>query len=161
MTPHERPDSDGAPKQWPWISYQDAFWVWDADDLEDRFKVEIRAAIMRLYEDLPRSKLIWLAVRLREAVDAVLADLVAESRTEGSSWTRIGRSLGVGRTAAQKRFGKVPTERQRDELERETLEQIDYLKFLLEDPEVDKDVRDRARKALERLRRRRAHWGDQ
>ncbi len=42
--------------------------------------------------------------QLRHAVEDVQADLVAELRSEGVSWTRIGAALGVGRTAAEKRI---------------------------------------------------------
>jgi hypothetical protein len=38
--------------------------------------------------------------------DEVLPGLVAEARALGVRWTDIGEALGIGDTAAQKRFGK-------------------------------------------------------
>ncbi|MES9541467.1 hypothetical protein [Actinomadura sp. NPDC000600] len=40
----------------------------------------------------------------------VLPELVAEARAHGVGWAEIGKSLGVRDTAAQKRFGKGPTQ---------------------------------------------------
>jgi hypothetical protein len=44
-----------------------------------------------------------------ELHDTVLPELVAEARASGVSWSAIGKTLGIGDTAAQKRFGSNPT----------------------------------------------------
>jgi hypothetical protein len=41
----------------------------------------------------------------QEYVPRAMRLLVSEARAHGVSWTVIGQALGVGRTAAQKRFG--------------------------------------------------------
>jgi hypothetical protein len=43
---------------------------------------------------------------LSQQVEDLIGDLVSEARARGSSWAEIGNSLGVGDTAAQKRYGK-------------------------------------------------------
>ncbi|EDY62049.2 hypothetical protein ACH46N_23705 [Streptomyces pristinaespiralis] len=43
-----------------------------------------------------------------DAVRRVVPDVVAEARTRRYSWGRIAQCFGVGRTAAQKRFGQHP-----------------------------------------------------
>ncbi len=45
----------------------------------------------------------------RELHDEVLPELVAEARASGVDWLAIGKALGVGDTAAQKRFGTKST----------------------------------------------------
>lgn len=61
---------------------------------------------------------LWLTVfmdRLRQAQEAIelahqqLQDAVTELRSEGATWAEIGKSLGMTRQAAFKRFGK-PTD---------------------------------------------------
>lgn len=47
--------------------------------------------------------------KLAAEIEGHLIDVVAKLRHEpySYSWAEIGRALGIGRTAAQKRFGKV------------------------------------------------------
>ncbi|MFI5726753.1 hypothetical protein [Streptomyces cyaneofuscatus] len=64
-----------------------------------------------------------LLTALRAATDRVLHEVIAQARSENykHSWTQIGDALGVGRTAAQKRFGSGLSE-----------EHLDYLEYELE-----------------------------
>lgn len=64
-----------------------------------------------------------LLTDLRAATDRVLHEVIAQARSENykHSWTQIGDALGVGRTAAQKRFGSGLSE-----------EHLDYLEYELE-----------------------------
>ncbi|MFF1271010.1 hypothetical protein ACFVZE_34830 [Streptomyces anulatus] len=62
-----------------------------------------------------------LLTDLREATDRVLHEVIAQARSENykHSWKQIGDALGVGRTAAQKRFGSGLSEEHLDYLEYE------------------------------------------
>lgn len=59
------------------------------------------------------------ANRVKVSAEKALAQLVAEAKTAGATWQDIGNVLGIGKTAAQKRFGAaLPTE---DEIQVEIL----------------------------------------
>jgi hypothetical protein len=105
---------------WPVANAGDSYFDYE-DDLEQAiFTVVVRQCLEDLQLYLPEERLLRLIHQLRHAVDTVQADLVAEARVRGVSWTRIGDALEVGRTAAQKRYGRgLPRER-KDQLERET-----------------------------------------
>ncbi|MEU4924552.1 hypothetical protein AB0G29_35025 [Streptomyces parvus] len=64
-----------------------------------------------------------LLIDLQAATERVLREVIAQARSENykHSWTQIGDALGVGRTAAQKRFGSGLTE-----------EHLEYLEYELE-----------------------------
>ena len=47
---------------------------------------------------------VLVAEHLGELADALVGHFVEEARRSGSSWSEIGRSLGVSKQAAQKRF---------------------------------------------------------
>lgn len=163
---------------WRWVSYRDALWAWPCstahlsewferldldEDLGPLFadeayelyamllKVEVRAAIRAAGDQLPELELLWIASLIRRATDDVLAELVAESRSEGVSWTQIGRALGVGRTAAQKRFGHWPSEEQERLLDHEADQLIDHCQDVLVDDEADEETLREARRTLEQL----------
>lgn len=70
---------------------------------------------------------------LRHAVEVVQADVVAEARCQGISWTRIGTALGVGRTAAQKRYGRGVSREREDQLEREARAAMEWARDVVED----------------------------
>jgi len=127
------------PDAWRWISYQDRYWTWPVQEIGDDyfddeealdkavFAVAVRASLRSLRDAFPERLLLRLVNELRQAVEDVQADIVAEARTQGVSWTRIGRSLDVGRTAAQKRYGRgLPPERE-DQLELETQAAIEWV----------------------------------
>ena len=105
----------------------------DEDDLEQAIlTIAVRRCLEDLQVDLPEERLLRLAHKLRHAVDTVQADLVAEARVRGIPWTRIGDALEVGRTAAQKRYGRgLPLER-RDQLERETRAVLEWARDISE-----------------------------
>jgi hypothetical protein len=64
-----------------------------------------------VFEVTPLAGLVHVTSLMRGFPDR-LAELVLGCRSAGYSWTEIGRPLGVGRTAAQKRFGRLePAER--------------------------------------------------
>ena len=51
---------------------------------------------------------VLLADRLGEVADHLIGHFVDQARRAGASWTEIGRSLGVSKQAAQKRFVPGP-----------------------------------------------------
>jgi hypothetical protein len=51
---------------------------------------------------------VLLAEHLGELADSLLGHFVDQARRAGASWTEIGRSMGVTRQAAQKRFVARP-----------------------------------------------------
>jgi hypothetical protein len=52
---------------------------------------------------------VLLAEHLDELADSLLGHFVDQARRAGASWTEIGRSMGVTRQAAQKRFVARPS----------------------------------------------------
>ncbi|MFG2344873.1 hypothetical protein [Streptomyces phaeochromogenes] len=73
---------------------------------------------------------VQLLVELRQASDQVLREVVEQARRGPIrySWTGIGDALGVGRTAAQKRFGRGLDQARYDELKEELYQAIQTLK---------------------------------
>lgn len=58
---------------------------------------------------------LWLMGQLERIGPCVLRDLVVQARCEGYTWNDIGEALGVGATAAHRRFGKgLPPRRIRE-----------------------------------------------
>lgn len=58
--------------------------------------------------DAAHLRAIIAAAEQVEAAQEQLADVVAEARRGGTSWTVIGAGLGVSKQAAQQRFGRRP-----------------------------------------------------
>ncbi|MFD5467058.1 hypothetical protein ACFWIQ_30170 [Kitasatospora sp. NPDC127059] len=101
---------------WNGVSCTSWLWVHAANPAQ----FEIRRAIgnltggMRtaaLHDECPRPKDILRVVRAAHEAQAAAADAlnmaVAEAASAGISWREIGKQLGIGKTGAQKRFGKV------------------------------------------------------
>lgn len=142
--------------RWQWLSYNEPLWAWsaklagdyfgDEESLEQAiFDTKVREALEDLETSFPERRLLRLVNQLRHAVDRVQADLVAEARSEGISWTRIGIQLEVGRTAAHKRYGQgLPPERW-DQLEHETVAAIEWTR---DEAEQEKDSDEPDDKAL-------------
>lgn len=63
--------------------------------------------------------------------EEVLPELVAEARARGVGWTEIGKTLGVGDTAAQKRFGGKKPDADRTDLAREEAQVVRLTNELL------------------------------
>ncbi|MGH7642032.1 MAG: hypothetical protein ACRENX_03300 [Candidatus Dormibacteria bacterium] len=142
--------------RWQWLSYKEPLWTWpaklagdeyftDEESLEQAiFDTKVREALEDLETAFSR-RLLGLVNQLRLAVDRVQADLVAEARSDGISWTRIGIQLDVGRTAAHKRYGQGLTPERRDQLERETIAAIEWAR---DEAEREKDSGEPDDKAL-------------
>jgi hypothetical protein len=139
------------PWTWPWISYQDSCWAWPADEVGgDYFDndealeraivvVAVRSCLRSLDPLFPERPLISLVGELRRAVEIVQADLVAEARVQGISWTRIGTALGVGRTAAQKRYGQGLSQERQDQLEEEARAAMEWAGDVIDTEDGDHD----------------------
>jgi hypothetical protein len=56
------------------------------------------------------SEAVLVAEHLAELSDRLVGHFVAAARESGASWTEIGRSLGVSKQAAQKRFVDRPSD---------------------------------------------------
>ena len=67
---------------------------------------DLIAAVVSADEDpLERvARAVALGMRLDELADSLIDHFVDQARRSGASWTEIGRSLGVTKQAAQKRF---------------------------------------------------------
>ena len=48
-----------------------------------------------------------MLVRTIDTAKEGIAELVEQARADGHSWSYIGRTLGISRQAAHRRFGKV------------------------------------------------------
>lgn len=71
---------------------------------------DLIAAVTSAHED-PLERLagaVALATRLDDLADYLIGHFVDQARRSGASWTEIGRSLGVTKQAAQKRFSAKP-----------------------------------------------------
>jgi hypothetical protein len=65
------------------------------------------AAIRAALDDLARgdvSQRLEAAQRLRHASEALVAELVAEARKKGATWSDIGETLGVSTQAAHQKY---------------------------------------------------------
>src|SRR4051812_47648976 len=72
---------------------------------------DLIAAVRRADPDVLRqlTSAVLLADHLGEVADSLIGHFVDQARRSGASWTDIGRSMGVTRQAAQKRFvGRAP-----------------------------------------------------
>src|SRR3977135_50095 len=70
-------------------------------------------AIKKVHSDAldQLSDAVIAADHLGDVADPLISDCVAQARRAGASWTDIGRSMGVTKQAAQKRFvPKGPSE---------------------------------------------------
>jgi ClpA/ClpB-like protein len=67
---------------------------------------DLIAAVRRADPDVLRqlTSAVLLADHLGDVADALIGHFVDQARRSGASWTDIGRSMGVTRQAAQKRF---------------------------------------------------------
>jgi hypothetical protein len=67
---------------------------------------DLIAAVASAHEDpLERvARAVALGMRLDDMADSLIDHFVDQARRSGASWTEIGRSLGVTKQAAQKRF---------------------------------------------------------
>ncbi len=67
---------------------------------------DLIAAVVSAHEDpLERvARAVALGMRLDDLADSLIDHFVDQARRSGASWTEIGRSLGVTKQAAQKRF---------------------------------------------------------
>jgi len=67
---------------------------------------DLIAAVASAHEDpLERvARAVALGMRLDDLADSLIDHFVDQARRSGASWTEIGRSLGVTKQAAQKRF---------------------------------------------------------
>jgi hypothetical protein len=81
------------------------------------------------------------------AINSVLRDLVVQARCDGLAWAQIGDALGVGLTAAQKRFGQGLTRERVNQLDQELL----WMNQLA--PTGEEGLRYRSRLALRRQTR--------
>lgn len=127
------------------MSYQAPCWDWPVDEVgkdhfdneealgQAIFDVAVRRCLGDLRFSFPDRRLLSLTNELRRAVEAIQADLVAEERARGISWTRIGTALGVGRTAAQKRYGRGLSEERQDQLEQEARAAMEWARDAVED----------------------------
>lgn len=127
------------------MSYTEPCWAWPVDfvgtdyfDDDDTLEQAIlTAAVRRCLLDLefafPERRLLNLTNELRHAVETVQADLVAEARAQGISWARIGDALRVGRTAAQKRYGRGLSQERKEQLEREARAAMEWAHDVDED----------------------------
>ncbi|MGY1704670.1 Clp protease N-terminal domain-containing protein [Geodermatophilus sp. SYSU D00697] len=72
---------------------------------------DLIAAIQRADDDVLRqlTSAVVLADHIGEVADSLIGHFVDQARRSGASWSDIGRSMGVTRQAAQKRFvGRDP-----------------------------------------------------
>ncbi|MFT7838410.1 hypothetical protein Q5530_19910 [Saccharothrix sp. BKS2] len=102
---------------WPGIGCGSPMWPYTSTPAG----FEVRRAVVELLrnrgEEDPRPGTPALAAlsainEIAAQVDQVRREVIAEARTEGVPWSDIGEALGVGTTAAQKRYGTgLPPER--------------------------------------------------
>ncbi|MFD9235714.1 hypothetical protein ACFWB3_10585 [[Kitasatospora] papulosa] len=112
-----------------WVGLWWADSIWSSHTPRDNGEApplvaEVRAIVQGHRSDqFSLAETIRLLVALQVATDRVLHEVVAQARSENlkHSWRQIGDALGVGRTAAQKRFGNGLS-----------AEHLDYLEYELE-----------------------------
>jgi Clp amino terminal domain, pathogenicity island component len=71
---------------------------------------DLISAIKRAHDDALEqlSDAVLLADHIGEVADSLIGHFVDQARRGGASWTDIGRSMGVSKQAAQKRFTAKP-----------------------------------------------------
>src|SRR3954454_6246134 len=71
---------------------------------------DLISAIRRAHDDALEqlSDAVLLADHIGEVADSLIGHFVDQARRGGASWTDIGRSMGVSKQAAQKRFTARP-----------------------------------------------------
>src|SRR6059058_5959869 len=71
---------------------------------------DLISAIRRAHDDALEqlSDAVLLADHIGEVADSLIGRFVDQARRSGASWTDIGRSMGVTKQAAQKRFVASP-----------------------------------------------------
>src|SRR3954471_4069762 len=78
---------------------------------------DLISAIKRAHDDALEqlSDAVLLADHIGEIADSLIGHFVDQARRQGASWTDIGRSMGVTKQAAQKRFvGRTGADRPMD-----------------------------------------------
>jgi hypothetical protein len=87
---------------WPWLSVEDGSLWADASPirrvLQEGLPTEVEG-VDRVIEAL------YLAARMRSALEREIQLLVAEARSREVPWSVIGKHFGITRQAAQQRFG--------------------------------------------------------
>lgn len=158
----ETPDTTFDPgRPWPWVSYDDPAWPlepWIVTDDEDLADAAVRLSIWYLRGTVEGMTTLRAAALVDGAVRRIVADVVAESRTRRFSWGRIAQCFEVGRTAAQKRFGKHPDAARAGTLEEQYRRMSDYLYSADRDTsDAYPDAVDVATTRARCIRRRRGH----
>src|SRR3954452_7287247 len=71
---------------------------------------DLISAIKRAHDDALEqlSDAVLLADHIGEVANSLIGHFVDQARRGGASWTDIGRSMGVSKQAAQKRFTAKP-----------------------------------------------------
>jgi hypothetical protein len=102
---------DDRRRPWKWLKFGETLWRTGADN---RVGIGLRRFVQDSLEfpivpdssdDLLEG--MQLLRRVEEEAQELLVLLIAEARSLEVSWTAIGKMLGVGRTAAQKRYGPL------------------------------------------------------
>ncbi|MFD5735130.1 hypothetical protein ACFWIY_20210 [Streptomyces sioyaensis] len=113
--------------------------IWSQLAARDTWDAEVACEVRQLVELLrshPHAldETVEVLLGLQRAVDRVLREVIAQARTGPHlySWAEIGEALGVGRTAAQKRFGEGLTRRHIEALRDELYEAIKSIRAELD-----------------------------
>ncbi|MFI8444649.1 hypothetical protein ACIGKG_28860 [Streptomyces rochei] len=153
-------------RPWPWVSYEDPAWhleAWEVMDHEDLADAAVRFAIRYLSGSTEGMSLCEAAAQVEGAAKRVVADVVAEARTQRYSWGRIAAHFGVGRTAVQKRFGKWPSPERVETLEDQYVRMGYFLTSAESNPDTHedeytaRDIQDVRETRSRCIRRRRGH----
>ncbi|MEU8573868.1 hypothetical protein [Streptomyces asoensis] len=151
-------------RPWPWVSYDDPAWPldpWIVSNHEDLADAAVRLAVWYLHVHVEGVSMLRAAALCEDAMGRVVADVVAEARTRRFSWGRIAEHFGVGRTAAQKRFGKHPRADRAQELEQQYRMLSEYLYAAERDSPAAYPDQEEARITRARcIRRRRGRYQD-
>jgi len=102
------------PRQWRGLRLGD--WGWDEAARGDADRA-LRVAVQAAMDDPPRPgsadglvEALDALQRVERAIPRLRRALVAQSRVAGAPWSSIGQGMGVGRTAAQKRYADLDLE---------------------------------------------------
>ncbi|MFF0729270.1 hypothetical protein [Streptomyces sp. NPDC004134] len=146
-------------RPWPWVSYDDPAWPfdpWDVMDDADLGDAAVRLAIANLRWSVEGMTALRATALVEQAIGRITADVVAEARTRRYSWGRIGEAFSVGRTAAQKRFGRSPSSDRITRIEDQYQRLKDYLHSaehgVHDDEELEADARETHERCVKRRR---------